>query len=58
MNVDDFVGKTEISMDNILKYAKFLSFYAPIWSFLRVPSEAKTSDNPFFSFCKKCHIPK
>ena len=23
MNVDDFLGKTEISMGNILKYAKF-----------------------------------
>ena len=31
MNVDDFLGKTEISMVNILKYATFWSFYAPIW---------------------------
>ena len=42
MNVDDFLDKTEFSMENILKYAKFWSFYAAIWSFLRVPGEAKT----------------
>ena len=40
------------------KYAKFWSFSAPIWSFLRVPGEAKTLENQIFSFCKKCHIPK
>ena len=55
MNVDDFLGKPEISMGNILKYAKLLSVSAPIWSFLRVPGEAKTLENQIFSFCKKCH---
>ena len=58
MNVDDFLGKTVISIENILKYAKFWSFYAPIWSFLRVPGEAKSLENQIFSFCKKCHISK
>ena len=58
MNVDDFLGKTEISMGNTLKCAKFWSFYAPIWSFSRVPGETKTLENQIFSFCKKCHIPK
>ena len=42
INVDDFLGKTEISMGNTLKYAKSWSFNAPICSFLRVPGEAKT----------------
>ena len=58
MNVDDFLGKTELSMGNILKYAKLWSFYAPIWSFLKVLGEAKTLGNQIFSFRKKCHIPK
>ena len=58
MNADNFLGKTKFSMGNTLKYAKFWSFYAPIWSFLRVPGEAKILDNQIFSFCKKCHIPK
>ena len=52
MNVDDFLGKTEISMGNTVKYAKFWSFYAPIWSFLRVPDEAKTLENQIFPLCK------
>ena len=56
MNVDDFLGKTEISMGNTLKYAKVWSFYDSIWSFLRVPGEAKTLENQIFSFCKKYHI--
>ena len=43
-------------MGNTLKYAKVWSFYAPIWSFLRVPGEAKTLENQIFSFCK--NIPK
>ena len=58
MNVDDFLGKTEFPLENILKYANVWSFYAPIWSFLRVPGEAKTLGNQIVSFCKKCHIPK
>ena len=58
MNVDDFLGKTGIAMGNILKYAKFWSFYAAIWSFLRIPGEAKTLENQIFSICKKCHILK
>ena len=58
MNVDDFLGKPEISMGDILKYAKFWSVVAPIWLFLRVPGEAKTLENQIFSFNKKCHIPK
>ena len=41
MNIDDVLWKTEISMENILKYAKFWLFYAPISSFLRVPGEPK-----------------
>ena len=57
MNVDDFLGKTEISMGNTLKCAKFWSFYAPICSFLRVTGETKTLENQIYSFCKKCHIP-
>ena len=56
MNVDDFLGKTEISMGNTLEYTKFWSFYAPILSFLRVSGEAKTLENQIFSFCKKCHL--
>ena len=53
MNVDDFLVKTEIIMVNVLKYAKLWSLYAPIWSFLRVPGEAKTLENQIFSFGKK-----
>ena len=45
-------------MGNTVKYAKFWSFYAPIKSFLRVPSEVEALENQIFSFCKKYHIPK
>ena len=61
MNVDDFLGKNRNYRNfhgKYPKYAKFWSFSAPIWSFLRVPGEAKTLQNQIFSFCKKCHIPK
>ena len=58
MNVDDFWGKNRNCHGKYPKYAKFWSFSAPIWSFLRIPGEAKTLENQIFSFCKKCHLPK
>ena len=59
MNVDDFLREAEISMGKKpLNMQHFGNFSAPIWSFLRVPGEAKTLENQISSFCKKCLIPK
>ena len=52
------ISKEKQNMGHTLKYAKCLSFYAPIRSYLRVPGEAKTLEYQIFYFCKKCHIPK
>ena len=52
MNVDDFLGKNRNFHGKYPKYAKFWSFSAPIWSFLRVPGEDKTLENQFFHFAR------
>ena len=45
-------------MGNTLNYAKFWSFYAPIRSFIRVPSEAKTLENQNLFFLQEVSYTK